>query len=82
MKRLLISLFAFVAIATAALRADTPAALPETCYLFSYFYHDRQADGLRLAWSRDGSLLASGGSDGEVMVWDTQTGARAAVAGR
>ncbi len=28
--------------------------LPETCYLFSYFYHDEQADGLRLAWSGDG----------------------------
>ena len=32
----------------------TPESLPETCYLFAYFYHDRQADGLRLAWSRDG----------------------------
>ncbi len=32
----------------------TPAALPATCYLFSYFYHDRQAEGLRLAWSADG----------------------------
>ncbi len=30
------------------------APLPDTCYLFAYFYHDRQADGLRLAWSRDG----------------------------
>lgn len=34
--------------------APAVASLPETCYLFAYFYHDRQADGLRLAWSRDG----------------------------
>lgn len=39
-----------------AIRTDAavPTNLPEICYLFSYFYHDRQADGLRLAWSRDG----------------------------
>lgn len=29
-------------------------ALPDTCYLFAYFYHDREAEGFRLAWSRDG----------------------------
>jgi predicted neuraminidase len=34
--------------------ADSAPPLPDTCYLFAYFYHDRQADGLRLAWSRDG----------------------------
>jgi hypothetical protein len=32
-------------------RADT---LPETCYLFAYFYHDLEAEGFRLAWSADG----------------------------
>jgi Glycosyl hydrolases family 43 len=34
-----------------ALRA---ADLPETCYLFAYFYHDREGEGFRLAWSADG----------------------------
>lgn len=28
--------------------------LPDACYLFAYFYHDRQAEGFRLAWSADG----------------------------
>lgn len=38
-----------------AIRAAEPApALPETCYLFAYFYHDREGEGLRLAWSLDG----------------------------
>lgn len=37
---------------TGAQAAETP--LPETCYLFAYFYHDREAEGLRLAWSPDG----------------------------
>lgn len=32
--------------------AETP--LPETCYLFAYFYHDQEAAGFRLAWSADG----------------------------
>ncbi|AKC82235.1 hypothetical protein IMCC26134_04595 [Verrucomicrobia bacterium IMCC26134] len=32
-------------------RADT---LPDTCYLFAYFYHDLEAEGFRLAWSADG----------------------------
>lgn len=40
----LLSLFAFA-------RA---AELPETCYLFAYFYHDREGEGFRLAWSADG----------------------------
>jgi WD40 repeat protein len=35
-----------------------------------------------LSWCQDGSLLASGGADGEVMVWNARTGARVAVAGR
>jgi len=30
------------------------SVLPATCYLFAYFYHDREADGFRLAWSPDG----------------------------
>lgn len=30
------------------------AELPETCYLFAYFYHDREGEGFRLAWSADG----------------------------
>jgi hypothetical protein len=33
--------------------AETRKALPETCYLFAYFYHDREAEGFRLAWSAD-----------------------------
>jgi hypothetical protein len=40
-----------VLLATTVARA---ADLPATCYLFAFFYHDRQADGLRLAWSADG----------------------------
>src|SRR3954463_8345015 len=36
----------------APLRAAEP--LPATCYLFAYFYHDREAEGFRLAWSPDG----------------------------
>jgi hypothetical protein len=30
------------------------ADLPETCYLFAYFHHDREGEGFRLAWSADG----------------------------
>lgn len=38
-----------------ALAAPLRAAdLPATCYLFAYFYHDREAEGFRLAWSADG----------------------------
>ncbi|HEX2851726.1 MAG TPA: glycoside hydrolase family 43 protein [Opitutaceae bacterium] len=41
--------------ATSGRAAEASAEpLPETCYLFAYFYHDREAEGLRLAWSRDG----------------------------
>ena len=35
-------------------RADETRDLPATCYLFAYFYHDREAEGFRLAWSADG----------------------------
>jgi len=28
--------------------------IPTTCYLFAYFYHDRETEGFRLAWSADG----------------------------
>lgn len=41
-------------LSTASARAAEPAALPATCYLFAYFYHDREAEGFRLAWSVDG----------------------------
>lgn len=34
--------------------AEPTEKLPETCYLFAYFYHDREAEGFRLAWSADG----------------------------
>lgn len=36
------------------LRAAEPAKLPATCYLFAFFYHDREGEGFRLAWSADG----------------------------
>ena len=45
--------------------AAAGSALPDTCYVFAYFYHDREADGLRLAWSRDGyafEMLKGGAS--------------------
>jgi hypothetical protein len=38
----------------AAEPAGPAADLPETCYLFAYFYHDREGEGFRLAWSADG----------------------------
>ena len=41
----------FVAATLGTLRG---AALPDTCYLFAYFYHDKEAEGFRLAWSPDG----------------------------
>ena len=46
-------------------RATEPTALPETCYLFAYFYHDREGEGFRLAWSADGydfAMLNGGNS--------------------
>lgn len=30
------------------------SSLPDTCYLFAYFYHDLEKEGFRLAWSADG----------------------------
>ena len=45
---------AFIFAAFAPLRATERPALPDTCYLFAYFYHDREAEGFRLAWSPDG----------------------------
>jgi hypothetical protein len=52
MRRFLALLFCLLAART-PVPADA-AELPETCYLFAYFYHDREAEGFRLAWSRDG----------------------------
>ncbi len=46
------ALAGWVGIARAA-EAPRPV-LPETCFLFAYFYHDREAEGFRLAWSADG----------------------------
>ena len=43
-----------LALALGAVAVAAPADLPETCYLYSYFYHHDEAGGLRLAWSRDG----------------------------
>jgi beta-xylosidase len=45
-------LLLFFAVPSLAVRAAPN--LPETCYLFAYFYHDREAEGFRLAWSPDG----------------------------
>ncbi len=39
-------------------RAGEKADLPETCYLFAYFYHQEEAEGFRLAWSADGHHFA------------------------
>lgn len=35
-------------------RPGAAPALPATCYLFAFFYNEREADGFRLAWSPDG----------------------------
>ena len=37
--------------------------LPKTCYLFSFFYHQTEGDGLHLAWSRDGFAWEILGAD-------------------
>ncbi len=49
MRRLLLAF----ALALSAL-APRASELPATCYLFAYFIHAEEADGFRLAWSRDG----------------------------
>lgn len=51
---LALCLLVFATLTGGSVSARDAGSLPETCYLFAYFYHDRQADGLRLAWSRDG----------------------------
>lgn len=55
---MLLRLFTFLTIvALAGLPVSVAATeqdLPETCYLFSYFYHHAESDGLHLAWSADG----------------------------
>jgi len=56
MKRLT-TLLLLTILAPFARAADAPK-LPETCYLFAYFYHDREAEGFRLAWSPDGYAFA------------------------
>jgi hypothetical protein len=48
------ALVALVALCADPTRAAETPKLPETCYLFAYFYHDRQEEGFRLAWSADG----------------------------
>lgn len=54
--------FALFVLVAGALRAAAPA---DDCYLFAYFYHDREGEGFRLAWSEDGyafSMLHEGRS--------------------
>ncbi|MFT3870719.1 MAG: glycoside hydrolase family 43 protein [Nibricoccus sp.] len=43
-----------LALAVLPARAGSAQELPETCFLFTYFYHHAAGDGLHLAWSRDG----------------------------
>lgn len=52
-RRSLIGLAGMVVL-TASARAAAATELPETCYLFAYFHHDKEAEGFRLAWSADG----------------------------
>ena len=50
-------LLAFAVLAAGLFAAPARAGektLPDTCYLFAYFYHDREGEGFRLAWSPDG----------------------------
>jgi hypothetical protein len=54
MKRLVIFFLCVAALGARPAHAASTPLLPESCYLFAYFYHDREAEGLRLAWSRDG----------------------------
>jgi hypothetical protein len=52
-------IFAFLCLAAATVFGSARATeLPDTCYLFAYFYHDREAEGFRLAWSPDGYQFA------------------------
>jgi len=60
---------------TAPSRADAAASLTETCYLFAYFYHDQEGEGLRLAWSPDGynfEAIHNGASFLKPMVGESQ----------
>lgn len=52
--RIFLTLF----VALSALLGRAAEKLPETCYLFAYFYHDREGEGFRLAWSADGYSFA------------------------
>ncbi len=75
MKRLTAIVVATLGLIAPRLASAVPADLPDTCYLFSYFYHDRQADGLRLAWSRDGfswTMLNGGESCLHPMVGESE----------
>jgi predicted neuraminidase len=57
--RTVLTLLAFAAALLVPVRAEDPSGrkppeLPETCFLFAYFYHDKEGEGFRLAWSADG----------------------------
>src|SRR5882724_9394321 len=57
-------LCAVAACAAVSSRAEAKSIeRPETCYLFSYFYHQTAGDGLHLAWSRDGFAWEILGAD-------------------
>ena len=51
--RLSTALLAFALVAM-PVKAGSSTDLPGTCYLFTYFYHQKADDGLHMAWSRDG----------------------------
>jgi len=73
--RLLGFLLGLASLGTLRVGAESAPPLPEKCYLFAYFYHDRQADGLRLAWSRDGfawEMLHGGASCLRPMVGESK----------
>ena len=53
-RRSFLTFLALSSLLALPLRARAEAKLPETCYLFAYFYHDREGEGFRLAWSPDG----------------------------
>jgi beta-xylosidase len=56
LRRLFVGCIVLLLSLAAALRGAEP--LPATCYLFAYFHHDREAEGFRLAWSRDALRFA------------------------